>query len=437
MLNTIREYIERNQLLLETDKVLVGFSGGADSVALLSILVRLGYSCVALHCNFHLRGEESLRDEHFAENFANQLNVPFHKIDFDTETFAETNHLSIEMAARQLRYDWFEEMRVKLKAQAVAIAHHRDDSIETLMLNLVRGSGIRGLVGIRPRNNYIVRPLLCISRKDILEWLKKNNYSYVTDSTNLSDEFKRNFIRLRVLPLLEEMNPSVRDSLMRTTEHLAAAEKVYLSVIEKARQELWKENKIQISKLLAYPSPETILYELLHPYGFNRQVCSDIFHSLHGNSGKIFYAETYRIIKDREYLIMSGNIQSVDESFVFPVKAGEWKEPFPFTFDVLPNDESFKIEVSSQIAYFDMDKLENTLTLRKWKQGDWFIPFGMKGRKKISDYFSDKKYTLQQKEDAWLLCNGDSIIWLVNERSDNRFRVQPSTKRILVVKKIV
>ncbi len=437
MLNTIREYIERNQLLLETDKVLVGFSGGADSVALLSILVRLGYSCVALHCNFHLRGEESLRDEHFAENFANQLNVPFHKIDFDTETFAETNHLSIEMAARQLRYDWFEEMRVKLKAQAVAIAHHRDDSIETLMLNLVRGSGIRGLVGIRPRNNYIVRPLLCISRKDILEWLKKNNYSYVTDSTNLSDEFKRNFIRLRVLPLLEEMNPSVRDSLMRTTEHLAAAEKVYLSVIEKARQELWKENKIQISKLLAYPSPETILYELLHPYGFNRQVCSDIFHSLHGNSGKIFYAETYRIIKDREYLIMSGNIQLVDESFVFPVKAGEWKEPFPFTFDVLPNDESFKIEVSSQIAYFDMDKLENTLTLRKWKQGDWFIPFGMKGRKKISDYFSDKKYTLQQKEDAWLLCNGDSIIWLVNERSDNRFRVQPSTKRILVVKKIV
>ena len=213
MIHTIRLYIEKYRLLSEDRPVLVGLSGGADSVALLGVLVRLGYPCIALHCNFHLRGEESDRDEAFACEFAESLEVPFHKIDFDTISYAGERHLSIEMAARELRYAWFEEMRERLGGQATAVAHHRDDNVETVLMNLIRGTGIRGMSGIRPRNGFIVRPLLCVSREDILAWLADQGYAYMVDSTNLSDAYTRNFIRLNVLPLLEEINPSARNTI--------------------------------------------------------------------------------------------------------------------------------------------------------------------------------------------------------------------------------
>ena len=435
MLYQVRAYIDKHRLLSASDKVLVGLSGGADSVALLSVLVKLGYTCIALHCNFHLRGEESVRDEKFAQAFADKLHAPFYKIDFKTEQFAHENHLSIEMAARELRYAWFEDMRIRLQAQAIAVAHHRDDSIETLLMNLVRGSGIRGLVGIRPRNQYVIRPLLGVSRKEILAWLEEQQYTYVTDSTNLSDAYTRNFIRLRVLPLLEEINPSVRQTLSRTADHLSAAETIYLSVLERARQELWVKDKLSIEKLMQYPSPETILYELLQPFGFSRQVASDVFRSLEGESGKVFYSDSYRLVKDREYLLLSKREQISSITYTYPLEAGLWQEPFSFSFEMIQKDADFTFQVSKDIAYFDADKLDSVLQLRRWQQGDWFIPFGMKGRKKVSDYFSDHKFTLEQKENAWLLCSGQSVIWLVGERSDNRFRVSADTKRILIVKK--
>lgn len=435
MLYQVRAYIDKHRLLSASDKVLVGLSGGADSVALLSVLVKLGYTCIALHCNFHLRGEESVRDEKFAQAFADKLHVPLYKIDFKTEQYAHENHLSIEMAARELRYAWFEDMRIRLQAQAIAVAHHRDDSIETLLMNLVRGSGIRGLVGIRPRNQYVIRPLLAVSRKEILSWLEEQQYTYVTDSTNLSDAYTRNFIRLRVLPLLEEINPSVRQTLSRTADHLSAAETIYLSVLEKAHQELWVKDKLSIEKLMQYPSPETILYELLQPFGFSRQVASDVFRSLEGESGKVFYSDSYRLVKDREYLLLSKREQILPITYTYPLEAGLWQEPFSFSFEMIQKDADFAFQVSKDIAYFDADKLDSVLQLRRWQQGDWFIPFGMKGRKKVSDYFSDHKFTLEQKENAWLLCSGQSVIWLVGERSDNRFRVSADTKRILIVKK--
>lgn len=435
MLYQVRAYIDKHRLLSASDKVLVGLSGGADSVALLSVLVKLGYTCIALHCNFHLRGEESVRDEKFAQAFADKLHVPLYKIDFKTEQYAHENHLSIEMAARELRYAWFEDMRIRLQAQAIAVAHHRDDSIETLLMNLVRGSGIRGLVGIRPRNQYVIRPLLGVSRKEILAWLEEQQYTYVTDSTNLSDAYTRNFIRLRVLPLLEEINPSVRQTLSRTADHLSAAETIYLSVLEKAHQELWVKDKLSIEKLMQYPSPETILYELLQPFGFSRQVASDVFRSLEGESGKVFYSDSYRLVKDREYLLLSKREQISSITYTYPLEAGLWQEPFSFSFEMIQKDADFTFQVSKDIAYFDADKLDSVLQLRRWQQGDWFIPFGMKGRKKVSDYFSDHKFTLEQKENAWLLCSGQSVIWLVGERSDNRFRVSADTKRILIVKK--
>ena len=210
MRDVVRAYIEKYRLLTENRPVLVGVSGGADSIALLTILVESGYSCIAAHCNFHLRGDESLRDEQFVREYTRKLDVPFLMTDFDTRKYAADRHLSIEMAARELRYGWFEEQRAATGAQAVAVAHHRDDSVETLLMNLVRGTGIRGMSGIRPRNGFVVRPLLAVSREDILEWLAGRGLTYVTDSTNLSDAYTRNFIRLRVLPLLEEINPSVK-----------------------------------------------------------------------------------------------------------------------------------------------------------------------------------------------------------------------------------
>lgn len=227
----------------------------------------------------------------------------------------------------------------------------------------------------------------------------------------------------------------MRQTLSRTADHLSAAETIYLSVLEKARQELWVKDKLSIEKLMQYPSPETILYELLQPFGFSRQVASDVFRSVEGESGKVFYSDSYRLVKDREYLLLSKREQISPITYTYPLETGQWKDPFSFSFEMIQKDADFTFQVSKDIAYFDADKLDSILQLRRWQQGDWFIPFGMKGRKKVSDYFSDHKFTLEQKENAWLLCSGQSVIWLVGERSDNRFRVSADTKRILIVKK--
>lgn len=437
MLKRIQSFIEKNALLPDKDRpVLVGLSGGADSVSLLDILCRLGYSCVALHANFHLRGEESDRDEAFARSFAEQKGVPFYRIDFSTSEYAATTHQSIEMAARQLRYEWFEEMRIKVGAQAIAVAHHKDDSIETLLMNLMRGSGIRGLVGIRPKNGHVVRPLLCVSRAEILAWLKDMQQTYVTDSTNLSDEYTRNYIRLHLIPSMESVNPSVRDSMMRTANHLAAAEEIYLSVVEKARESLWKENRLSIDQLLTYPAPETILYELLHPYGFSRQVVASVFAALEGESGKIFYAPSWRLIKDRRSLLLGKrNMEENVRMEIDKAEIASFANDWPVRLELHPVTD-VKIEADPTMAYFDWDRLASPLSLRHWQQGDWFVPFGMQGRKKLSDYFTDHKFTIEQKEQQWLLCSGNKVIWIVGERSDNRYRVTTATKMILAAKKI-
>lgn len=437
MRNIVRAYIEKQQLLSGDGPVLVGLSGGADSVALLALLVQLDYPCVALHCNFHLRGDESVRDEQFAREMARTQDVPFYKIDFDTTAYGAEHHLSIEMAARELRYNWFEEMRLRLGAQAIAVAHHRDDSVETVLMNLVRGTGIRGLGGIRPKNGYVVRPLLAVSRSEILDWLVEQRLSYVTDSTNLSEAYTRNFIRLRVLPLLEELNPSVKAAIARTADHLAETEAIYLHVVEKARRELLEEDfRIPIARLMEYPSPATILYELLKPYGFTRQVADDVFRSLTGESGKMFYSPDYRLLKDREYLLLSPVKKEEEQEYTFTaddIVEEIWRGPVELSFfkSVITTDFCFRKD--KHIAYFDYDKLSFPLTLRKWKEGDWFIPFGMKGRKKLSDYFSDHKFSRMDKEQTWLLCSGENILWIVGERSDNRYCIDKTTKSVLVV----
>lgn len=434
MRDLVRAYIEKYQLLTENRPVLVGVSGGADSIALLTILVELGYSCIAAHCNFHLRGEESLRDERFTKEYVEKLQIPFVKIDFETEQYAAENHLSIEMAARELRYRWFEEQRVHWGAQAIAVAHHRDDNVETLLMNLIRGTGIRGLSGIQPKNGFVVRPMLAVSREEIQNWFAKRNLSYVTDSTNLSDAYTRNFIRLRILPLLEEVNPSVKKAIARTSEHLAATEVIYLQVIEEARKEVFdSENRLSIAALMKYPAPNAVLYELLKVYGFSRSVVEDIYSSLTKESGKVFFSSSFRLIKDRDYLLFSPLVKEEIQEYILNGDEKEWIGPIELSFESVVITTDFQIRKEKNIAYFDADKLTFPLTLRKWQEGDWFIPFGMKGRKKLSDYFSDRKFSRLEKEQTWLLCSGDTIIWIVGERSDNRFCLDKMTKRALVV----
>lgn len=434
LLQSVGSYIRKYGLLASGDHVVVGLSGGADSVALLDILVRLGYACTAVHCNFRLRGDESLRDERFAESLAGSLGVPFLKTAFDTAAYASEKRLSTEMAARELRYAYFERVRRELGAQAVAVAHHRDDSVETFLLNLLRGAGLRGLTGIRPRRGHVVRPLLDVSREDILAYLQSRSLTYVTDSTNLSDVYTRNFIRLRLLPEMTWITPAAPELIARTARQLADAETVYLSVIERARRELWLENRLDIKGLETYPAPATVLFELLRPYGFSRSVTEEIFRSRNGLSGKIFYAPACRLVKDRDFFLLLPNKK--EEPVVYKLNPeGDIPElPIKLSFEKIVIDRNFTIEKNSFTGTFDYEKLTFPLYLRRWRESDRFVPFGMSGYKKLSDYFSDRKFSVADKENCWLLCSGKEIVWIIGERTDNRFRVDLSTKKALVVK---
>lgn len=414
----ISQYIHHNKLFSTEDKILVALSGGADSVALLRLLLTLGYTCDAAHCNFHLRGAESDRDEMFVRQLCEEHQVPLHIIHFETEKVAEERHISIEMAARELRYAWFEKIRKECGATVVAVAHHQDDSVETLLLNLIRGTGINGLRGIQPQNGAIVRPLLCIDRKEIIDYLQEIKQNYVTDSTNLQDEYTRNKIRLNLLPMMQEINPSVKESILKTSQYLNDAGTIYNKGIEEAKQRVLTEEGINIHFLQQEPVPETILFEILYPLGFNAARVKDIHRALDGQSGKIFANTEYRVVKDRELLLIKP-IQEADKPVL------EMKE-YIYTQDfTIPRDKS--------TTCFDADKLQHPLTLRLWQQGDTFFPFGMKGKKKVSDYLTDRKFSLLRKEQQWVLCCGEDIIWLVGERTDNRFRVDEGTKRVIIV----
>ncbi|MDR2388161.1 MAG: tRNA lysidine(34) synthetase TilS [Tannerellaceae bacterium] len=439
MLSVVHTYIHQNHLLSDNEKpVIVGFSGGSDSVTLLTVLLRLGYACVAVHCNFHLREKESDRDEAFAKDFAHTLNVPFYKTDFNTRQYASEKHISLEMAARELRYQWFEEIRERLDAQAVAVAHHKDDNVETFLMNLIRGTGIKGMRGMKPKNGFVIRPLLAVGKKEIQKWLETEHLTYVTDSSNFSNAYTRNFIRLNVLPVLEEINPSVREAITRTFGHLSEVEVIYQFVIEKAKRDVLQDNnrnRIDIAGLLQFPSPETILYELLIPFHFTRFVTENIFAALEKTPGKVFYSSTHRLIKDRTHLLILPIENTNKTIYTIALEENEtiWYGPVNLSFRKTMIEESTRIDTNKCSACFDYDKLSFPLTLRTWQPGDRFVPFGMKGTKKLSDYFSDRKYSRPDKEQTWLLCSGEYIIWIVGERIDERFKVNETTKHILSV----
>jgi len=419
----IKQYIEKEDLFSSDSKILVALSGGADSVALLCILHTAGYHCEAAHCNFHLRGEESNRDEQFVRQLCKKYGIHLHTIDFDTTRYAAEKRISIEMAARELRYNWFEKIRNQCQADVVAVAHHQDDSVETILLNLIRGTGITGLLGIRPRNGVIVRPLLCINRKEIMRYLQSIGQDYVTDSTNLEDEYTRNKIRLNILPLMQAINPSVKNSLIETSNYLNDVATIYNKYTEEAKERVVTAEGIRICELVKEPAPETLLFEILHPLGFNSAQIKDIANSLHGQPGKQFSSKEWRVIKDRELLLLEKAQSENKEELPFQII----KEEKEYTPD-------FQIPREKGIACFDADKLNGEISYRKWQTGDTFIPFGMKGKKKVSDYLTDRKFSISQKERQWVLCCGERIAWLIGERTDNRFRIDETTRRIVIYK---
>lgn len=415
-------YIEEKQLFGKSERILVALSGGADSVALLRVLIHAGYVCEAAHCNFHLRGEESVRDENFVRKLTEQLSVPLHVTHFDTAGYASSKGISIEMAARELRYGWFEQVRRDIGASVVAVAHHRDDSVETFLLNLTRGTGIDGLRGIRPKNGVIVRPLLSVSREEILTYLSFLNQPYVTDSTNLEDEFTRNKLRLNLLPMLESINPSVKEAIAETARRLSDVADVYHAAMAEACVRVKVgERRVSISALLRETSPQAVLYELFYPLGFNASQLKDIYGAcLKGQSGKLFYAGDKVLLCDRSELIWK--------------QCGESDEQSPVLHQEVIAAESAPAFLRNPLyACLDADKVTLPLTLRKWQSGDRFVPYGMKGFKKVRDYMLDKKFSVFRKEEQYVVCSGGEIVWLVNERTDNRYRVTTETRRILLL----
>lgn len=417
------QYIEKEHLFSSNDKILVALSGGADSVALLCVLHTAGYPCEAAHCNFHLRGEESNRDELFVRQLCRKYGIHLHTIDFNTTQYATEKRISIEMAARELRYNWFEKIKKECKANVIAVAHHQDDSVETMLLNLIRGTGITGLLGIRPRNGAIVRPLLCINREEIIRYLQQIGQDFVTDSTNLEDEYTRNKIRLHLLPLMQEINPSVKNSLIETSNYLNDVATIYNKVIDETKKKIITPEGIRIDALLDAPTPETLLFETLHPLGFNSAQIKDIASSLHGQPGKQFISKEWRVIKDRNLLLLE-SIRPEDRTTL----------PYQLIKEEREYSPDFQIPRDKKTACFDADKLTEEIHCRKWRTGDTFIPFGMKGRKKVSDYLTDRKFSISQKERQWVLCCGERIAWLIGERTDNRFRIDETTKRVIIYK---
>lgn len=415
MIRKVAKFIEEKGLLAPGQRVLVALSGGADSVALLVALQKLGYDCEAMHCNFHLRGTESMRDENFVRTLCQKHNIPLFVTNFGTTAYAAEKSISIEMAARELRYDAFEKQREKIGAAAIAVAHHRDDSAETLLLNLLRGTGIKGLHGIQPKNGHIVRPLLCVSREEITDYLKWRGEEYVTDSTNLKADFTRNKLRLEILPLMKEINPSAAESIALTAERVSEAEKVYAKAIEEGIARVKKENIIYIEKLKKEPSPQALIFEILQPLGFNGAQIKEIATAIDSDSGRTFCAQEWEVVKDRATLIIAQRGEDILQPTTLLPDSTTPTPQGVLTCMVKIFDG--KIEKGRNHATIDKSKVKLPLTLRLWQQGDRFTPFGMRGSKLLSDYMTDRKMSIIEKRRQLVVTDADGkIVWVVGER---------------------
>lgn len=438
MQKAFQQYIAAHQLFTPDALILVGVSGGTDSVVLLNLLARAGYHFAVAHCNFHLRGTESDADAEMVRELAKTYGCTFHTTDFDTLAVASEQGISIEMAARDLRYDWFESLRKTHGYDCIAVAHHRDDSLETFFLNLARGTGLRGLTGIQPRNGFVVRPLLFASRQEITAYREKEKLSYREDSSNTNTDFQRNRVRHQLMPLMETLNPSFRKTLKREMELLSEVSTIFDRDIEAARQQVVKTSNdtvyLRMDALRTLHPLRTYLYEFLRPFHFKSEVIPDVIHAMDGESGLQFFSSTHRMVRDRNaFIIHKLETEIPQQNHYIEAEDTHLQTPFSLKISRVNYTSAFTIPRTSRIACIDADKISFPLMLRRWKKGEYFKPLGMQGMKKLSDFFIDQKMSLPDKEQTWILDNGGEVVWICGKRIDDRYKIGPSTKTILLL----
>lgn len=438
MLKKIAHFIAQQGLLEKGKKYIVALSGGADSVCLLMVLQKLGYDIEAAHCNFKLRGAEADRDEQFCIGLCKKHSIKIHLAHFDTNFHALTHRISIEMAARELRYSYFENLRRDIGAESVCVAHHQNDCAETVILNLIRGTGIQGLAGIQPKRDGVVRPLLCVSRDEIERFLNEEGQDYMTDSTNLDDLYVRNKIRLNIIPMMEKINPAAVQNIVKTAIRVNEANKVFDHSIEEATSRVTELSDdalvIDISKLKREQSTEYTLFNILKGYGFNPDQIEAIDANIDAPTGTKYLSDTHQLLFNRGTMIVT-KVEDNTISLKIP-EAGNYVvgEDRILKIDIKTVDDTFAVSKVSDIATLDAAKVRFPLLLRNVKNGDRFIPFGMKGSKLVSDYLTDKHYSLNEKREKLVVEDVEGrIVWLVGERTDNRFRIDDDTKNALII----
>jgi tRNA(Ile)-lysidine synthase len=435
MLQKFKKHININFPFLKDKKLLIAISGGVDSVVLTHLLHELNFDISLAHCNFQLREKESDLDEEFIGLLAQKTSNQIFTIKFDTEEFASKNKLSTQIAARELRYNWFQEVIKKHNFDYVLTAHHADDNLETFLINLTRGSGLDGFTGIPKINGNIVRPLLTFSREEILAYAKINTINWREDASNATTKYIRNKIRHKVIPILKEINPNLLETFAKTLENLQESKQIIEDKIANISSEVIKSKnnilKINIDKINQLSNPKAYLYQLLKDYNFTEW--NDVYNLLSAQSGKHVFSKTHRLLKDREYLLLSENLISnaiEQEKFLIDENQSKILHPIHLNFEVV---QQKSIE-NKRTIYVDKDLLKYPLIVRKWENGDYLYPLGMQGKKKLSKYFKDEKFSLLDKENTWLLCNAENeIIWVLNHRQDSRLSLKKTSKNILKI----
>ena len=437
MLQQFLNFIQQETLFKKNDKVLLTVSGGVDSITMCDLFHKAGLLYGIAHCNFKLRGKESDDDKTFVAGLAEKYKVPFHWKSFDTKPYAEKKKISIQMAARDLRYEWLKRLAADKKYNFIATAHHLDDSIETFFINILRGTGIAGLQGVPVKQGIIVRPLLFATKKMIRDHAEAEKLVWREDSSNLSDKYLRNNIRHHLIPSLKKLNSGFEKTITKELSYFKDAADIFKKFIEERKKEIVAEEGknilLNIKKLKESGHAETILHELLRAYDFTPETTELIAQRLYTTAGKKFLSPTYRLIKDRDFLILSPNPVSQEENASLIIKdQSEFKNPaLHLKIEVVPGKTIRSKDKRSSVALLDHSSVSFPLQVRKWKQGDSFQPLGMKGNKKLSDFFIDKKVPLNEKEKTWVLQSGEDIIWVINHRIDNRHKVHAGTKKIL------